>query len=151
MLRLIVLLAVSLLTACTAFAPKLQTPHLTIVNASLMSADMFSQQFRVRLRVDNPNDRALPIKKIEYELFLEGDSFSEGVSMAPFTVPAKDDIEFDLVVRTNFMSGIGRLLSRLGGGGNTVNYSLIGKLDVDISMLPAMPFSESGTFELRRR
>lgn len=145
------LLVATTLSACTAFAPKIETPRITVVTASMMSGDMFSQQFRVRLRVENPNDRALPIKKIDYELFLEGDSFSEGVSAAPFTVPANDQTEFDLMVKTNFMSSIGRLLSRLNDGRNEIRYDFVGKLSVDISMLPAIPFRESGMVELKRR
>jgi len=152
MLRVIAtLLVAATLGACSAFAPKLETPTVMLVSAEMLSGDMFSQQFRVRVRVENPNDRALPIKKIDYELYLEGDSFSEGVSAAPFTVPAKDASEFDLIVKTNFVSSIGRLLSRLNDSRSAIRYDFIGKLDVDISMLPAMPFKGGGTVELRRK
>ncbi len=58
-----------------------------------------------RVNVENPNDRELPIKGIDYKLFLEGDSFAEGVSNKPFTVPAQGDTDFDMTVRTNFVSG----------------------------------------------
>ncbi len=79
----------------------------------MVSADVFSQQFRIRLHVQNPNDRALPVKGIEYELFLQGDSFAEGTSAAPFVVPALGEIEFDLTVSTNFVASVGRLLSKM--------------------------------------
>jgi len=152
MLRAIAtLLVAATLSACSAFAPKLEAPRIMLVSADMMSADMFNQQFRVRVHVENPNARALPIKQIDYELFLEGDSFSEGASAAPFTVPANDELEFDLVVKTNFVSGVGRLLSRLNDGRNTIRYDFIGKLDVDISMVPAMPFQAGGTIEFRRK
>jgi hypothetical protein len=77
----LLLLAV-LLTACVT--NKLQAPHLSLVSASMLSADVFAQQFRVRVHVDNPNARELPIKSIDYKLFLEGDSFAEGASQAPY-------------------------------------------------------------------
>ena len=101
------------LTACST--SKLAVPKLALVSVAMTSADIFNQQFMVRLNVENPNDQELPITGIDYKLFLEGDSFAEGFSPKPFTVPAKGDTDFDMIVRTNFVSGAGRLLSRLNG------------------------------------
>ena len=112
------LLLVSL-AACSSLAPKIETPRLAIVSVSMTSGDVFSQNFLVRLNVQNPNDRELPVKGIDYKLFLQGDSFAEGMSNAPFVVPALGEKEFDLTVRTNFVSSVGRLLTRLNGK-NTV-------------------------------
>jgi LEA14-like dessication related protein len=152
MLRSICLCAVAaLLSACSAFAPEITAPNVTLMNAGMLSGDMFSQQFKVRLLVENPNARALPIKKIDYQLFLEGDAFAEGISAAPFNVPANDSTEFDLIVNTNFMSSIGRLLSRLNDGRKEIRYDFIGTLDADISMLPPLPFKASGTVEFKRK
>jgi LEA14-like dessication related protein len=148
---LAVMLLAATLSACSAFAPDLTAPNVTLMNAGMVSGDMFSQQFKVRLLVENPNARALPIKKIDYELFLEGDAFAKGISAAPFTVPANDSAEFDLIVNTNFMSSIGRLLSRLSDGRKEIRYDFIGTLDADISMLPSLPFRASGTVEFKRK
>lgn len=148
-LHLCSLLFVLLLSACSALGPKLETPRLSIVSANLVSADVFSQQFNIRVHVANPNDRELPIKGIDYQLFLEGDSFAEGVSNAPFVVPALGEKEFDMSLRTNFVSSIGRLLSRLESSNrNQVRYSISGKVLVDIPMVRAIPFNESGTVDL---
>ena len=114
----------------------------------MTSADIFNQQFVVKLNVENPNDRELPITGIDYKLFLEGDSFAEGVSKKPFTVPAQGDTDFDMTVRTNFVSGAGRLLSRLNGR-DQVNYVVEGKVLTDISMLKKIPFQETGTVNLK--
>ncbi len=111
------------------------------------TSDIFNQQFLVRVSVENPNDRELPITGIDYKLFLEGDSFAEGVSNKPFTVPAKGETEFDMTVRTNFVSGIGRLMSRLNGR-DQVQYVVEGKVLTDISMLKKIPFQEQGTVNL---
>ena len=136
------------LSACAALRPDLQVPRLSLVSVAMTSADIFNQQFVVKVNVENPNDRELPITGIDYKLFLEGDSFAEGVSKKPFTVPAQGDIDFDLTVRTNFVSGAGRLLSRLNGR-DQVNYVVEGKVLTDIGMLRKIPFQESGTVSLR--
>jgi len=136
------------LASCSALRPDLQVPRLSLVSVAMTSADIFNQQFVVKVNVENPNDRELPITGIDYKLFLEGDSFAEGVSKKPFTVPAQGDIDFDLTVRTNFVSGAGRLLSRLNGR-EQVNYVVEGKVLTDISMLKKIPFQETGTVNFK--
>jgi LEA14-like dessication related protein len=136
------------LPGCSALRPNLAAPKLSLVSVAMTSADIFNQQFLVRVNVQNPNDRELPVTGIDYKLFLEGDSFAEGVSNRPFTVPAQGDIDFDMTVRTNFVSGAGRLLSRLNGR-DQVQYVVEGKVLTGISMLKKIPFQESGTVSLK--
>jgi LEA14-like dessication related protein len=152
LVRIASILCVALLGACTGMSSKVQAPRLTIVSANMTSADIFTQQFRVRVHAENPNDSALPIKSIDYKLFLEGDSFAEGVSEAPFVVPAKGEKEFDLTMRTNFVSSIGRLLSRLNGtSSNVIQYAFAGTVVVDMRFSPKLKFAESGTVDLGRK
>ena len=138
-----------LLDGC-ATGGKLTAPKLTIVGAGMMSPDVFSEQFRVRIHVDNPNDRELPVKSIEYKLFLEGDSFAEGTSTAPFVVPAKGQTEFDMTVKTNFSSSIGRLLSHLAGTTRReIQYNLEGSVAID-GVFGKIKFNEIGKVDLAK-
>jgi LEA14-like dessication related protein len=139
--------ALLMLSAC--FNTRLEAPKLSVVNVGMVSADIFSQQFRIRLHVQNPNDRELPIKAIEYELFLQGDSFAEGISDQPFTVPAFGEAEFDTVVRTNFMSSVGRLLSKLNSNdGSQVQYTFVGHVHLSKGLLRKIPFNDQGMVDL---
>src|SRR5262245_59214015 len=97
------------IAACSSMGSNLAPPQLNLVKVAMTSGDIFSQNFLVQLNVQNPNARELAIKGIDYKLFLQGDSFAEGVSMRPFVVPANGETDFDLSVRTNFVSSIGRL------------------------------------------
>jgi len=148
--RLTLLLAQTLLlltlSGCVV-GPSFKAPKLSIVSVGMVSADIFSQQFRIRLHVQNPNARELPIKGIEYELFLQGDSFAEGVSDQPFSVPALGEAEFDTVVNTNFMSGVARLLSKMNDG-NKVQYNFVGKVSLSKGVLRKIPFNEQGVVDL---
>lgn len=134
-------------TACSSMAPKLETPRLSIVKVAMTSGDIFSQNFLVQLNVQNPNDRELPIEAIEYQLFLQGDSFAEGTNGRSFTIPANGETEFDMTVRTNFVSSVGRLLTRLNGK-TRVEYVFEGKVRLASGMLRTIPFQESGTVDL---
>jgi LEA14-like dessication related protein len=145
--RLLTICAFLIAAGCSSLGPKLDAPRLTIVRVAMTSADIFSQQFLVRLHVQNPNDRDLPVRGIDYKLFLQGDSFAEGVSNKAFVIPALGETEFDMTVRTNFVSGIGRLLSRLNGR-DQVEYVLEGKVLTDLGIIKRIPFQESGTVSL---
>jgi LEA14-like dessication related protein len=139
----------TVLAGCSSFGPKLDVPRLTLMSIAATSPDMFNQQFVVHMNVENPNDRELPVKAVDYKLFLEGDSFAEGVAKRSFVVPAKGETEFDMTVTTNFVSGLGRLLSRLSGR-DQANYVFEGSLMTDVSGAKKIPFQETGSVHFAR-
>src|SRR5215471_11867564 len=146
----IALIATFIVSACVS-STHWQTPRVTVVGASMVSADVFSQQFRVRVHVHNPNTLDLPVKRLEYKLWLEGDSFAEGSVEAPFVVPAKGDQEFDLALNTNYISSIGRLIAHLTGTNrHTIQYNLEGTVVIDASFSPKIKFNEVGMVDLDR-
>lgn len=134
-------------SSCSSMRPDLKAPRLALISVAMTSADIFNQQFLVRMNVENPNDRELPITGLDYKLFLEGDGFAEGALNRPFVVPANGETDFDVTVRTNFVSGLGRLLTRLNGR-TQVNYAIEGKLLTDIRFLKKIPFNETGSVDL---
>ena len=147
LIKVLLCLCVQVLSGCATV--NFESPKLSVVSVGMVSADVFSQQFRIRLHVSNPNDRDLPIKGIEYKLFLQGDSFAEGLSNQPFLVPALGEAEFDTVVRTNFMSSIGRMLSKLNSSDDgKVQYAFIGTVLLSKGVLRKIPFSEQGMVDL---
>jgi LEA14-like dessication related protein len=137
-----------LLAGCSSNSAKIAVPKLSLVQVAMTSADIFNQQFLVRLRVENPNTEELPVTKIEYELFLEGDSFAEGTSTRPFVVPAEGEADFDMTVRSHFVSSLGRLVTRLNGR-TQVSYVFEGTAFSNLSGAKKIPFQESGTVELK--
>src|SRR5690606_41260936 len=82
-------------SGCASLAPKLETPRLTLVGAAMTSGDNFSQTFVVRMHVQNPNNRDLPIRSIDYQLLLEGDRLAEGLTQKHFVEPANGHTELD--------------------------------------------------------
>jgi len=134
------------LASCSSLGPKLVAPQVSLVGIQIMSADMFAQQFMVRVKVENPNDLEIAVSGIEYEIFLMGDSFAEGAADSSFVLPAKGEAEFDMVVKTNFVSSLGRLVSRTSGGKlEDVPYQVTGKLVLEKGIMRTFPFSRAGT------
>lgn len=149
-LRVLLLALLATLTACLS-GPKLQTPQLSLLGIQIMAADMFAQQFKVHVKVENPNDLEVAVKGIEYEIFLMGDNFAEGTTDQSFVLPAKGEAEFDMTVKTNFVSSLGRLVSRMGGGKlQDVQYTITGKLLLEKGVMRTIPFSRSGTVDFTR-
>jgi LEA14-like dessication related protein len=141
-----------LLAACTSLGPKLEAPKVSMVGVQVLSGDMFAQRFKVRVLVKNPNDLELPVRGLEYQIILMGDSFAEGTSTDVFLLPAMGEAEFDMLVTTNFVSSFGRLLSRVGGGKlENIEYEISGKVYVDKGVIRKIPFLHRGTVDFSKQ
>jgi len=66
--RALALVGVVLLAGCAALAPHFEHPRLYLVGVEIKDATLGEQHFRVRMRVQNPNDRALPVVGIDYTI-----------------------------------------------------------------------------------
>jgi LEA14-like dessication related protein len=141
------LLAAALLAAC-ALAPKFEAPQLSVTDVQVLSADLWQQRLKVRMHVQNPNDRALPVKSIVYTIEVEGQQFASGESAQSFVVPALGEADFDTNVSTNLAATFMKLLGR-GGAASSVGYHLSGKVSLSEGFLRSIPFEQSGTFKLQ--
>jgi len=141
-------LAGTLLLAACALAPKLTTPRLTVVGVQVLGGDLISQRLKVRLHVDNPNDRTLPVAGIDYTLEVDGQALATGESAASFVVPALGSAEFDMNVTTNVAGAVIRLLSR-GADSQSVAYHLTGRISLSSGLLRSIPFEQRGSFRLQ--
>ena len=149
--RMLFVAVAVLVAACSSLGSKLEAPSLSLVAVQMLSTDMFAQKFKVRVLVQNPNDLELPVRGLEYQIVLMGDSFAEGTSNDAFLLPAGGEAEFDMTVTTNFVSSFGRLLSRVGGGKlENVDYEIVGKIYVEKGMLRKIPFSHRGTVDFSK-
>lgn len=145
----LIVVAAALLGACSTLPSNLVAPRVKLVGIQMMSTDMFAQKFRVRVNVDNPNDLELAVKGLEYQILLMGDSFAEGNSTDRFVLPAKGEAEFDMIVTTNFVSSLGRLISRVGGGKlENLDYEISGDVLLEKGMMRKIPFNHRGKVDI---
>ena len=143
-------LMVAVLAAACALAPKLEPPKLSIVGAQIVSGDLFTQRLKVRVHVQNPNDRVLPVKGLEYTIEVEGEQFASGESATSFEVPALGEAEFDMNVTTNLAGALLKVLARGPNAlGQEVSYRLAGKVSLSEGLFRSIPFEEHGTFKLQ--
>jgi LEA14-like dessication related protein len=141
--------AALLLGGCSLFVPKLETPRLSVVNVELQKSDLWEQRMKVRMRVQNPNDRAIPVKGLTCALEVQGQELAHGVSGASFNVPALGEAEFDMNMTANMAGAIIRLLGRGDSLGDQLEYRVTGKISLSEGLLRSIPFEDTGTFRLR--
>jgi LEA14-like dessication related protein len=142
-------LVAGLLLGSCALVPKLEAPQLSIAEVQILSSDLWEQHLRVRVHVQNPNDRALPIKALEYTIEVEGQQFASGSSVASFVVPPLGETEFDMNVTTNLASTLIKLLGRGSGAAREeVGYRLVGKVSLSEGLVRSVPFDQKGSFKL---
>lgn len=137
------------LAACSTFMPKFVPPQLSIVSIELGRSDLFAQHLRVRMRVENPNDRVLPVEGLSYTLDIAGEEAAQGASSASFSVPARGAAEFDMDVTANLAGTLLRLLTRGGSLSNPIDYHIAGKVRLSRGLLRSVPFEKRGTLTLR--
>ena len=141
--------AAFLLAAC-ALTSNFTPPRLSVVDVQIQSSDLWEQRLKVRMRVQNPNDRRLPVKGLEYTLEVEGQQFASGASAASFVVPPMGEAEFDMNVTTHLAGTLLRLLGRGSDApGQSVAYRLTGRIALSQGLMRSIPFEERGSFSLR--
>jgi len=147
-MRTLVAAPLALAVSACVLAPKLEPPQLQLTDVQVVGGDLFSQRLKVRVHVDNPNDRALPVARIVYTLEVQGQELANGESDAAFTVPPKGAADFDMNVTTNLA---GALLRVLGSPTpKALDYRMSGKVTLSEGLFRTIPFQQRGTFSLDR-
>jgi LEA14-like dessication related protein len=139
-------ISVTLLSACAL--TRLQAPDITPTSVELVDAQLDQQRFKVGLHVQNPNDRSLPIKSANCALQIQGVEVGRGETTEPFNVPAHGESDIDMIVTTNLATSVPNLVMRLFSARELPSYRLSGSVNPDITLIPPIPFSKSGQFNL---
>jgi LEA14-like dessication related protein len=147
---LLVCASLCLLLAGCALRPHLEPPQLSVSEVDILSSDFLHQRLRVRMHVQNPNNRVLAVKDLEYTLEVEGQQLASGSNAESFTVPALGETDFDMNVSTNLAGAVVALFSRGSDALNQgVAYHLTGKVTLSEGWIRSIPFDERGNFKLQ--
>ena len=135
--------------ACSLVAPKLERPEVSVVSIELVSGNLFQQNFLVKLEVQNPNSRALPVTGLHVELNVAGERLASGVSNRPFVVPAQGTTQFDMTITANVALALLKLNQRGDSHSDSIDYDLTGSASIDLPFLRDLPFQQRGSLSLR--
>jgi LEA14-like dessication related protein len=114
----------------------------------MVSANLLQQKFAVKLNIQNPNDRALPVRGLHTELNVGGQQIASGVSDHAFTVPAFGESEFDMTITANVALAWLVLADKVNQNSKSIDYDLTGAASIDLPFLRDLPFRQHGSFSL---
>jgi LEA14-like dessication related protein len=135
--------------ACSLVAPKFNRPNISVVNVELRGGNLFQQNFAVKLNVQNPNDRALPVRGLQVALHVGGEEIASGVSDRAFEVPAFGESEFDMTIKSNLAVALLKLADKMNQHADSIDYDLTGTASVDLPFMRDLPFHQTGSFSLK--
>jgi len=149
MRRAHVVLAALALAGCSAFAPKLVSPRLSIVAVETLKSNLWEQRLRVHIRVENPNTRALPVTALSYSIEVAGQELAHGAANDSFIVPPAGETEFATDVTANVAGALLTLLSRGHDANDAIDYRIVGNVALSDGFVRSIPFEHNGSFKLQ--
>ena len=114
----------------------------------MQDVNLFEQRFRLRLRIQNPNDASLGIRGMDYLLQLNGMDFARGVSAESATIPAYGEQVVEVDAISNLLNVIGQL-NELEPG-ERLTYRLSGGVSLD-DAVGKVPFDYQGEMPFGNR
>lgn len=149
LLRLFGLLGVLAALGCGGCAPKFIRPNVTVSSVEMRGGNLLQQKFAVKLNIQNPNDRALPVHGLHVELNVGGEQIASGVSDHSIIVPAMGESEFDMTITANIALALLKLQDKADQHADSIDYVLTGSANLDLPFLHDLPFHQNGSFSLR--
>lgn len=144
--RLIALPLLLLGAACTSTQPI--PPQVFISDLRLLDSSVFEQRFQIDLRIGNPNDFALPLDGLTFDLDVNGADFASGFSNQSVTVPRLGEAVLSVTASTTLVDLVQQMVLLAERGDLT--YRVHGVAYLDSLARRRAPYESIGTFRLLR-
>lgn len=140
-------LALAFVLAACAATDNARPPTVQISNVRLKSTGLLSQELLIDLRVGNPNDFALPLRGISFELDVNGRHFANGLSDTSVDVPRLSYATVPVRGTTDTLAVIRQIMSL--GESDRLSYRIHGLAYIGgVGSNEGMPFDRSGELSL---
>lgn len=147
-LLLAAFLASLLLAGCASLVHR-EPVRINVVGLEPIPGEGMEMRFKVKLRVQNPNETAIDFDGLALDLDLNGRPFASGVSDRAGSVPRFGETLIEIPVSVSAIAVVRQALGVIegaDGGKAEVPYALRGRLAG--GLLGGMRFSDSGTLKL---
>ena len=136
--------------ACSLLTPTYEKPVVSVREIQLVGGNLLQQNFLLKLNVDNPNDRALPVTSLHVDLNVLGERVASGDNDRSFVVPARGNTQFDMTVKANMALVLLKLAGRGDKRADPIDYELTGTASIDLPWLRNLPFQQHGLVPITR-
>ncbi|HYW03802.1 MAG TPA: LEA type 2 family protein [Gammaproteobacteria bacterium] len=149
--RIALILSMALLAGCAVFHSRPRAPDVTLIRVTLVRAGLLEQDYRLRLRLHNPNAVSVKVKRIHYHVRLDGEPFASGSSDENVSLPPHGDGTVDLDARTDLLAFVGRLSrhARKSPAPPAIPYAISGSAILAMPGSPVVRFSRNGSVRVR--
>lgn len=138
-------LLVASLAACSTFAPR-DPLHIDLVGLEPLPGEGLEMRFAVKLRIQNPNDRAIAYNGVALQLEINNQPLASGVSDQRGQVPRFGEALISVPVTISAYSAMRQAWGAAGyTPGLGLPYELSGKLAG--GLLGSARFTDSGTLK----
>jgi len=134
-----------LLAACATGDPV--PPLVRLADLRLMESSVFEQRFEIDLRIGNPNDFALPLDGLTFDLEVNGEAFVRGFSDQRITIPRLGEGLVSVTASTTLIELVRQMLLLSQRGDLT--YRLSGLAYLQSFARRSVPYESEGTFRLK--
>ena len=142
----VLFLASLMLAGCASLAYR-EPVRINVVGLEPIPGEGMEMRFKVKLRVQNPNETAIDFDGLALDLDLNGRPFASGVSDRTGSVARFGETLIEIPVSVSAIAVVRQALGVIEGDGKAeVPYALRGRLAG--GLLGGMRFSDSGTLKL---
>lgn len=138
------LLAAVLLSSCSIFEP--EPPQVRVADLRLLDSTVFEQRFEINLTIGNPNDFALPLDGLTFDLEVNGETFARGFSNQRVTIPRLGEGRVSVAASTTLIEVMRQM--QLFAEYGDVTYRLSGVAYLDSLRRRRVPYESEGSFRL---
>jgi LEA14-like dessication related protein len=123
-------IGILVLSGCATLRGDVEPPSVSLSGIELSRLDLFEQTYRLRLRIQNPNDFDLPIDGMSYEVEINDKPFAKGASAQAITIPRYGSEVMEVEAVSN-LAGFFRQWTELEKGlPSGLRYRIKGKISI---------------------
>jgi LEA14-like dessication related protein len=142
---LLALVTVFILQSCATLDPDYEEPSVMLTSFKPVSSNGAIPEFRIGLRIINPNPDPLKLEGVVYSISLRGHELVKGVGKDYPVIDGYSEGDIKLTASPNIISGIRFISDLTKNQGEPLEYTFKAKLDVG-GLYPSLRISETGTF-----
>jgi LEA14-like dessication related protein len=139
-------LSLVLLAGCASAFSDVEPPEVSLAGLALEQPGLFEQRLRLDVRLRNPNDFALDVERLLFDLEVNDQPLGKGWTTATFDVPAFGEA----VVPVSIVVPTSGLIERMVELATTqrLDYRLKGEATLSNAVFGKVPFEQDGNFAL---